>query len=475
MPNLLYIHSDQHNPYVVGCYGDPLVHTPHLDTLAERGVRLDNIYCPSPVCVASRMSMLTGQHPHEIGVWTNDHILDSAVPTFAHAMGAAGYRPVLTGRMHALGTDQLHGYAERPVGDMSSNFPGDGGVPKDIRGAVQESGAGQSSYEVYDEEVTATAVEFINREGVKSRAGTSTDPFCLSVGFLLPHAPYVARREDFDLYREGMTMPVQQDPWDDGLHPFVRWWRTWGGVEQVPDADVLRARAAYWGLVTAMDRLIGRILDALRDNGFEDDTLVIYTSDHGDMVGEHGLWMKRCFYEASVRVPAILSWPGVIEPGSACGRVISSLDINATMLDALGAPPLPRSHGRSLLPLLSDPRASWEDMAMSEYCVYEGWTCRMIRRDEWKLAYYHGHAPQLFNLSDDPDETTDLAADPGLAATRDALVEELLADWDPEAVEERMNAKRRDLALIREWVTATDPPEQFLGRTDPASTYLDDE
>ena len=99
----------------------------------------------------------------------------------------------------------------------------------------------------------------------------------------------------------------------------------------------------------------------------------------------------------------------------------------------------------------------------------------MIRRDEWKLAYYHGHAPQLFNLSDDPDETTDLAADPGLAATRDALVEELLADWDPEAVEERMNAKRRDLALIREWVTATDPPEQFLGRTDPASTYLDDE
>ena len=199
--------------------------------------------------------------------------------------------------------------------------------------------------------------------------------------------------------------------------------------------------------------------------------IVIYTSDHGDMVGEHGLWMKRCFYEASVRVPAILSWPGVIEPGSACGRVISSLDINATMLDALGAPPLPRSHGRSLLPLRSDPRAAWEDMAMSEYCVYEGWTCRMIRRDEWKLAYYHGHAPQLFNLSDDPDETTDLAADPGLAATRDALVEELLADWDPEAVEERMNAKRRDLALIREWVTATDPPEQFLGRTAPCLLY----
>ena len=116
-PNLLYIHSDQHNPYVTGCYGDSLVDTPHLDALAARGVTLENTYCPSPICVPSRMSMLSGRYPHENAVWTNSHMLDSSIPTFAHAMGAGGYRPVLVGRMHAVGPDQLHGYAERLVGD----------------------------------------------------------------------------------------------------------------------------------------------------------------------------------------------------------------------------------------------------------------------------------------------------------------------------------------------------------------------
>ena len=112
-PNLLYIHSDQHNPYVTGCYGDSLVETPHLDALAARGVVLDNTYCPSPICVPSRMSMLSGRYPSDNQVWTNSHMLDSATPTFAHAMGAGGYRPALIGRMHSVGPDQLHGYAER--------------------------------------------------------------------------------------------------------------------------------------------------------------------------------------------------------------------------------------------------------------------------------------------------------------------------------------------------------------------------
>ena len=126
-PNLLYIHSDQHNPYVTGCYGDPLVQTPHLDSLAAEGVVLENVYCPSPICVPSRMSMLSGRYPYENAVWTNSHILDSGIPTFAHAMGAAGYQPVLIGRMHSLGPDQLHGYAERLVGDHGPNYHGEAG------------------------------------------------------------------------------------------------------------------------------------------------------------------------------------------------------------------------------------------------------------------------------------------------------------------------------------------------------------
>ena len=190
-PNLLYIHSDQHSPFVAGCYGDPLVRTPHLDALAAAGVLFENAYCPSPICVPSRMSMLSGRHPFENGVWTNSHVLSSAIPTHAHAMGAAGYRPLLVGRMHARGPDQLHGYAERLVGDHGPNhLGGDGGADRgDLQGcagpariSLTNSGPGQSSYQVHDEDVTAAAVDYLNRLGVKRRAGVDRAPFSISVG-----------------------------------------------------------------------------------------------------------------------------------------------------------------------------------------------------------------------------------------------------------------------------------------------------
>ena len=126
-PNLLYIHSDQHSPHVTGCYGDDLVDTPNLDQLAANGVVFDNAYCSSPICVPSRMSMLSGRHPFQNEVWTNEHALESRIPTIAHAMGAVGYQPELVGRMHALGPDQLHGYAARFVGDHGANHPGNSG------------------------------------------------------------------------------------------------------------------------------------------------------------------------------------------------------------------------------------------------------------------------------------------------------------------------------------------------------------
>ena len=242
------------------------------------------------------------------------------------------------------------------------------------------------------------------------------DPFCLSVGFILPHAPYVARRADFDRYRDRVTLPRVRTPFDDRLHPFESWWRSLCGVEDVPDHLILRTRAAYWALIDRMDALIGDILEALRRNGLEENTLIVYHSDHGDMAGEHDLWMKRCHYEASARIPAIVSWPGRLPEGVACDRVVSALDLNATMLEALGAEPLPGSHGRSLLGLLGGRQTDWEDQAFCEYCVYEGWTTRIIRRGDWKLVYYHGYRPQLFNLREDPDEVADRNGDPACAA-----------------------------------------------------------
>ena len=481
-PNLLYIHSDQHSSAVVGCYGDPLVQTPNLDRLATHGVVLENVYCPSPICVPSRMSMLNGCYPYENEVWTNSHVLGAGRPTIAHAMGAAGYRPVLIGRMHALGPDQLHGYVERLVGDHGPNYLGGKGVEHGFltgtagpaRVSLEKSGPGQSAYQVHDEDVVAATVDYLNRLGVRKRAGVLKEPFCISVGLMLPHQPFVARWEDYALYDGKMTPPKYPAPFSESLHPYFRWWRERCGIVDVTEAEVLRARTAYWALVTRMDMMIGGILTALEGNNLAENTLIVYTSDHGEQVGEHGLWWKQTFYEDSMKVPAILSWAGVLPEGARVDRVISALDLNATMLDALKAPPLPNSHGRSVLPLLRGEHEAWEDLAFSEYCTDEGCYHRMIRSGDWKLNYYYGQPSQLFNLKEDPAELHDRAADPTCRSVREALTERVLDGWHPERIAEKMAAKRADARVLAAWARHTEPADQYRWRLLPEMDYLDD-
>lgn len=497
-PNVLFIQSDQHCAAVTGCYGDPLVRTPHLDGLANRGVVLDNVYCASPLCVPSRASLLTGRYPHENEVWTNRHVLSSAVPTFAHAMGAAGYRPVQIGRMHFIGPDQLHGYAERLVGDHGPNYLG--GRPVDhgmldgtagpARVSLRLSGHGQSAYQVHDEEVTASAVDYLDRLGAARHSGRRMDPFSLSVGLMLPHQPFVARKEDFDLYRGVMTMPRNPEPYSDKLHPYLRWWRKQCGIEEVSEEEVLRCRTAYWALVTRMDAMIGEVLGALERNGFGDDTLVVYTTDHGEHAGEHGLWWKQTFCEESVRVPAIISWPGVLPRGVRCDRVIEQLDLGATLLDAIDAPALPRSRGHSILGLLRDPRGTeWDDLAFAEYCTdstsealhgteagqaHRGFYQRMVRRGRWKLIYYHGMEPQLFDLAEDPHEMHDVAQDRAYQRVRQDLTRQVLDGWDPAAIASRMASLLADQEILASWARAVEPPDQYRWDLRPEMDYLDD-
>ena len=501
-PNILLIQSDQHCAAVTGCYGDPLVRTPNLDRLGERGVVLENAYCASPLCVPSRSSFLTGRYPHENEVWTNMHVLDSRVPTLAHSMGAAGYRPVQIGRMHFIGPDQLHGYAERLVGDHGPNYVGgspvDHGMLQGTAGphrvSLEKSGFGQSAYQVHDEQVAAAAVDYIDQIGVQRRSGERLTPFSLSVGLMLPHQPYVARKEDFNLYRDAMTMPRNPEPLSDQVHPYFRWWRQQCGIDEVSDEEILRARTAYWALVTRMDAMIGDILDALDRSGLANNTLVVYTTDHGDQLGEHGLWWKQTFYEDSVKVPAILSWPGVLPEGVRCDRVVSQIDLNATILDAVGAPSLPRSRGRSFLELLQHPDdAEWEDIAFSEYCTDStsealqgadrprllaagvgGWYHRMVRHGEWKLNYFHALEPQLFNLAEDPNELHDRAQDPTCRSVRDDLVELVLEGWDPETVASRMAEIERDQQVLTSWARNVQPPDQYRWDLRPEMDYLEE-
>ena len=480
-PNLLYIHSDQHSPFVTGCYGDRTIETPNLDALAARGAVLENVYCPSPICVPSRMAMLTGRFPHENRVWTNTHILDSAIPTFAHAMGAAGYDPVLVGRMHSVGPDQLHGYAERFVGDHGPNLPGGSGANHGMlhgtagpsRVSIRKSGIGQSAYQVHDEDVTASTIDYLNRMGVQKRAGTMSKPFSLSVGFMLPHQPFVARREDFERFADRVPPPRTPAAFSDDLHPHHKQWRETCGIIDVPDAEAHRARVAYWALVYRMDVMIGQILDTLRENGFAEDTLVIYSSDHGEQVGEHGLWWKQTFYDGSAKVPAIIAWPDHIEAGSRIDRVISSLDINATMIDALGGPPLPTSRGRSLLPLFERTDAEWEDVAFSEFCTSKGEIQRMVRQGPWKLSYYHGQPSTLFNLAEDPRETSDRIKDPGCANIVVELTARVLDGWDPDDVWRQIQVKQDETRVLSTWTRNVRPEDTHRWDLRPEMDYLE--
>jgi choline-sulfatase len=487
-PNLLYIHTDQHNPYVTGCYGDPLVQTPNLDRLAQGGALFSNVYCNSPICVPSRMSMLSGQHPYQNQVWTNNHILNSGIPTLAHSMGAAGYNPVLIGRMHSVGPDQLHGYSERLIGDHSPNYIGgtnpDRGILNGTAGphrvSLERSGAGQSGYEIHDDYVTAATVDYLNRLGAEKRWKDEVDPFSITVGFMLPHPPYVARAKHYEMYRDKMSMPRKDRAYEDEQHEFLRLWREYTEDIDVTDDEILRSRAAYWGLVTSFDAMIGQIVSALEANDLADNTLIVYTSDHGDMVGEHGLWWKHVFYEESVKVPLIMSWAGQIEGGQRCDRVVSALDVNATILDALNAPPLPNSPGRSLLPLVGNDaeQVDWDDVAFSEYCAdqyapKDECYVRMIRRDEWKLIYYHGYEPQLFNLKDDPDELIDRASDPNCKSIIEQLTQEVLADWHPDEIRETMAKQRADVDILRAWAENTQPKEDIRWDYRPEMNHLE--
>jgi len=474
-PNLLFLFSDQHTQRVAGCYGAAPGLTPNLDGLAQEGVIFDNVYCPSPLCVPSRMSMLTGRHPFEQECWTNDDYLRSDAPTWLHALGAAGYRPVLAGRLHAMGPDQLHGYAERMVGDHSPNW---GGVPRHDLGvlakandpwreSLERAGVGQSAYQVKDAETNAAACAYL-RKLAGDRRDRASDPFCLTVGYLLPHPPYVAWREDYDRFAGKVPPPAFALP-PQPTHAWESWWRENRGIADVPERQAMRARTAYYALVHRLDALVGEVLRTLDECGLADNTLIVYTTDHGDQLGERGLWWKHTLYEDSIRVPVIMRWPGRFPVGARRRQVANLIDVAATMVDALGGRALPHGRGRSLVDIARGMAADWSDETFCEHCtdVVPAWTGgraarqRMVRTGDWKLIYHDGDAPQLFDLARDPHERKDLADAAEHASLRDRLTARVLEGWDPAAIAARIQARRLDKEIVDGWARNIRPPDEF--------------
>lgn len=470
-PNIVLLNSDQHGT-IAGCYGDPHARTPNIDRLADEGVLFSDCYCPSPICLPSRMSMLTAREPHRQKAWTNRDILPSGIPTFLHSLGAAGYDTRLAGRMHSIGPDQLRGYQKRTVGDHSPNWLG--GEPHDLgplhkandpwRESLTASGPGRSAYETYDMAVTEAALVELGDLAAQAAGGDSR-PFALTVGWILPHAPFVCAPERYADY-EGQ-LPPPRLPVPESEHPHFAWWRSNRGIADATTAEIERSRAAYYGLVETVDDMVGQVLDAIESAGLLDNTLIVYTSDHGEHLGNRGLWWKSSLYDESAKVPLIMRWPGRLQPASTCERIVNLMDLTATILDLADAPALPNSQGQSFAGQFDDPEAPWVDETFSEY-VNDGvppWAGgrvviqRMVRSGPFKYIYHHGHPDQLFNLETDPDETHDLIDDPHFAGLAKQLRDRILADWDPEQIALDLRANGEDQALLEQWAKATRPDD----------------
>lgn len=471
-PNILIIMSDQHNARFMGHAGDPYLSTPALDRLTARGASFANAYCPFPICGPSRMSFMTCRTPFENGHWDNPGQLNSSIPTFAHAFLAGGYHTVLSGRMHFVGCDQRHGFAERVIGDTGGTAYREGeatlrrvlgdlyDTPGMSLAGILKSGPGRTGYSAYDEAVTRATVEWIG----KRAASGDPSPFLLTVGFLTPHCPFVAPPDDFACYASRVK-PEDLPPRGPELHPVNAERRRRYQTDPAPPPDAQwRTRVAYYGLCSFLDRQIGAVIDALEQSGLADNTVVVYTSDHGDMLGEHGMWWKSNFYQDATRVPLIVAWPerwrSVMSPGRRINRIVSLTDVGTSLIDLVGTDPLPGASGRSFISLLKDERAPWDDTAFAEYTTAFGDVpSRMVRRGPWKYNYYLGHRPELYNLADDPGEVNDLWDEPALEDTRRALEDLILRDWNPKLVAEHMERCTAERKLFDRWVRLARPPE----------------
>ena len=460
-PNFLIIMSDQHNPHLMGHAGEALVRTPNLDRLAASGVSFANNYCAGPLCVPSRMTFMTGQYPNDLQIWTNGGMLSSDVPTFAHSLSLAGWETTLCGRMHFAGSDQHHGFERRLVGDVSGAMRGvpsgtfegvwsPAGCGQSYEGLFDDAvGPGQAAYAAYDADVTQRACAFLREEEM-------AQPFCLLVGMLLPHNPYVCPRDLFEEYMDTLPAPEHVGEVPVGEHPAALELRRFRGADRITPEQARRARAAYFGLITLMDQNIGRVLDTLAEKGLAEDAVVVYTSDHGDLAGEHSLWWKDSFYEGSAGVPMIWSWPGRFRTNCREDAVTGLLDVGPTLTELAGAEPLPGARGTSLVPLL-DPEGivdEWPDTVFAETYARGQRPARMIRSGRWKLNVYHGYDhPQLFDMETDPDEENDLGTDPDYAEVRRELMVRVMEGWSGEWIERRTQQLAEEQKLTRRWTS----------------------
>lgn len=483
-PNILVIQADQMSANALSLYGHPLVRTPHIERLAEGGTVFDNAYCNFPLCAPSRASMLAGRYANALQVWDNACEMPASIPTMAHYLRAAGYHTVLCGKMHFIGPDQVHGFNERIVTDIyPSNFAwtpdwvaGERYRPTGINmRAVVDAGVCVRGLQLdYDDEVEHAGVQKLY-----DLARFNKDaPFLLWVSFTHPHSPYITTRHYWDLYdHDAVDKPAAPAFALDDMDAMSRWlhYAHGGDLHEVTDAHVRTARHAYYGMCSYIDDKVGRLLDTVEQLGLLNDTVLVFTSDHGEMLGERGMWFKQSFYEWSSRVPLIVKIPG-FRCVERVAELTSLVDLLPSFMDIAGdGDPMERvseMHGHSLLPLMRGGDDEWNNQVIAEY-TGEGVVapCRMIRRGNFKFIYTHGHPDLMYDLGNDPLELRNLIDEPAHAAVAAELRAAVLRNWNPDAIHDACIQSQQARLLIHK-TTAGDPNWAYRYRPDDGDRFI---
>lgn len=455
-PNILFIQVDQLTAQSLGAYGNGIVHAPNLDRLAAQGLVFDTAYCNFPLCSPSRASMATGKLCSRVGAYDNAAELPASAPTYAHYLRAAGYQTALSGKMHFIGPDQHHGFETRLTPDL---YPTDfAWVPRwgdegerdtnDSR-SVTISGICERSVQIdFDNLVTYHAVQHL----YDMARSDDPRPWFLQVSYTHPHEPYLCRKEFWDLYEEA-DIPLPDVPaLPAAAHDphSARLLADFGMLDvRFADADIARARRAYYGSISYLDKMIGEILDTLKAVGQADNTAIIFTSDHGEMLGERGMWFKKHFFEPSLRVPLIMQLPN--GPAGRVTTPASLLDLLPTFMGiATGTgwtSPVEQLDGIDLTTILDQPQP--DRVIHAEYLAEAtNAPILMIRQGPYKFIYSPDDPALLFDLVADPHERVNLATDPAHADRVVALTAQVLQSWDIETLSRDIRQSQRQRHLI---------------------------
>lgn len=453
-PNILILMVDQLNGTLFPDGPADWLHAPNLKKLAERSARFANAYTASPLCAPARASFMSGQLPSRTRVYDNAAEFASDIPTFAHHLRRAGYQTTLSGKMHFVGPDQLHGFEERLTTDI---YPADFGWTPDYRkpgeridwwyhnlGSVTGAGVAEITNQLeYDDDVAHQACQKL----YDLSRGLDDRPWCLTVSFTHPHDPFVARRKYWDLYEDHPMLaaptPIpyeDQDPHAQRLMDACDF-----RALEITEDHIRRARQGYFANISYVDDKIGEVLDVLERS--RQEAIVIFVSDHGEMLGERGLWFKMNFFEGSARVPLMICAPEV--PAGRIDTPVCSIDVTPTLCALAGvdmAEVMPWTDGMSLVPLAQGTARS--EPVLMEYAAEGSITPLVaIREGDWKYIRCAADPEQLFNLASDPQERQNLAADPAHAETLARLRAASEARWDLA----RFDAQVRE-SQARRWV-----------------------